>query len=30
MTQEEKELFKDLSARLAYQVKVSVNGGKKN
>lgn len=28
MTQEEKELFKDLSARLAYQVKVNVNGGK--
>ena len=28
MTQEEKELFKDLSARLPYQVKVSVNGGK--
>lgn len=28
MTQEDKELLKDLSARLPYQVKVSVNGGK--
>lgn len=28
MTREEKELFKDLSVRLPYQVKVSVNGGK--
>lgn len=28
MTQEKDLLFKDLSARLPYQVKVSVNGGK--
>ena len=28
MTQEDKELLKDLSARLPYQVKVSVNGSK--
>ena len=28
MKPEEKELLKDLSARLSYQVKVSVNGGK--